>query len=237
MCRATTTCSEMPGGPDSWSRVWPLPPPTFFEEEVEKFAVCLRIAAAGDVLGARASLSLVRGDALREWCVVHGQNSGVFRNRHFRIAADRRDRVVPGSPPSHLIEATDARDHFQCRYCGLRVLPIGVLRAFEAVVGSLFFASAAKNASHGAALVFRATYDHVVPTSCGGQHALDNLVTACYPCNFGKAGYTLSQLGLDDPRARPLPPGNWDGLISLLPALRSVSRRSAQPEVPSCPPV
>lgn len=112
------------------------------------------------------------------------------------------------------------RDHFACRYCGLKLFPSELLRAFENVAGTDSFAATAKNASHGAALVFRTTYDHVDPLNCGGRHTLDNLVTACYSCNFGKAGYTLEQLGLDDPRLRPKVSNDWDGLMSLLPKLR-----------------
>jgi len=37
------------------------------------------------------------------------------------------------------------------------------------------------------------------PHSLGGRTELDNLVTSCYSCNFGKAEYTLKQLGIDDP--------------------------------------
>jgi 5-methylcytosine-specific restriction endonuclease McrA len=46
----------------------------------------------------------------------------------------------------------------------------------------------------------RATADHVIPRSQGGKTTVDNLVTACWPCQFGKAEFSPNQLGLEDPR-------------------------------------
>lgn len=55
-------------------------------------------------------------------------------------------------------------------------------------------------------LVLCATLDHVVPHSLGGRTIEENLVSSCWPCNYGKMNYTLEQIGLDDPRSRsPLP--------------------------------
>jgi hypothetical protein len=72
--------------------------------------------------------------------------------------------------------------------------------------------------THGAALVYRAVADHIVPHWSGGSTEEHNLVTACYPCNFGKAEFTLEQLQLDRPR-RAMTAG-WKGLECLGPALQ-----------------
>jgi 5-methylcytosine-specific restriction endonuclease McrA len=40
------------------------------------------------------------------------------------------------------------------------------------------------------------TLDHVMPRSRGGQHTWDNIVSACKPCNHGKAGRTPKEAGL-----------------------------------------
>lgn len=53
------------------------------------------------------------------------------------------------------------RDHFRCRYCGVNG------KAFELHV------------------------DHVVPLARGGESTLDNLATACAPCNLGKSDTLL----------------------------------------------
>jgi len=37
--------------------------------------------------------------------------------------------------------------------------------------------------------------DHIHPVSKGGGHDLENLTTACFPCNRSKAGKTLEEWG------------------------------------------
>lgn len=59
--------------------------------------------------------------------------------------------------------AVFARDGFTCRYCGQQ--------------------------SDAAPLVV----DHMLPVVAGGTNDLENLVTACEPCNQGKAAKTLEQ--------------------------------------------
>lgn len=75
------------------------------------------------------------------------------------------------------------------------------------------------NASkHGILFLARSEYDHVVPVSLGGIDSLDNLVTSCPGCNYGKDRWSLEELGLDDPRSRPLPATEWNGLTHLVAA-------------------
>lgn len=57
------------------------------------------------------------------------------------------------------------RDGFKCRYCGTSQEQGAVLHV-----------------------------DHVVAVANGGEDQLDNLVTACAPCNFGKAAKVLRPL-------------------------------------------
>lgn len=221
MCRKTQTCSELGDVPATWSKSAPLPPPRWFNDEFEKFNSAVQSAADGNIGRSLEFLRQIRGDDLRTWYVVHGQNSGVFRNRQLgrRNVATDPGRIP--APAVGVLRTVYRRDSYQCRYCGLHLFPKELFEAFEGLVGHASFAATAKNDSHGAALVFRATYDHVDPLCRGGCHDLENLVTACYSCNFGKGGFTLQQLGLDDPRERPIPPSDgWDGFISLIPKLR-----------------
>ncbi|MSQ94102.1 MAG: HNH endonuclease, partial [Gemmataceae bacterium] len=98
------------------------------------------------------------------------------------------------------------------------------LAAFSKVVGrDVFHATAKTNADrHGVVLTFRANADHVIPWSLGGRTDLQNLVAACWCCNYGKSNFTLVQLGLDDPQERPATNiDTWDGLTSLLSDLRA----------------
>jgi 5-methylcytosine-specific restriction endonuclease McrA len=222
MCKGTQVCSELGNLPHLWSREAPLPPPPWFKVELEKFTQAILAAAGGDLNRSLDLLRQVRGDDLRRWYLVHGQNTAAFRNRHFR-----RARVGPKIECRATVSETVKaelfmRDRYRCRYCGLGLVSLHVMKLFSEIVGKSSFSATEKNASHGAALVFRPTPDHVVPLNCGGRNTLDNLVTACYSCNFGKYHYTLEQLGLDDPRKRAVSPGDqWDGLVSLLSKLRT----------------
>ncbi len=47
--------------------------------------------------------------------------------------------------------------------------------------------------------------DHVVPRSRGGEHAWDNVVAACRPCNLRKGDRYLDEIGMRLHR-RPTPP-------------------------------
>ena len=62
------------------------------------------------------------------------------------------------------------------------------------------------------------TLDHVLPRSRGGTNDPANLVTACYMCHFGRAHFTLEEVGFADPRCREPVKSEWDGLTRLLTA-------------------
>jgi hypothetical protein len=95
-----------------------------------------------------------------------------------------------------------------------------VLRAFEKVVGISEFRTQGTNAQqHGVIHAFKIVADHVVPHRRGGRTDLDNLVTSCPGCNYGKEAFTIEQLGISDPRDRRPVFSDWDGLTSLLPGL------------------
>jgi len=107
------------------------------------------------------------------------------------------------------------RDGYTCRYCSIRVIDTKALLRFEKLVGSQNFKVKGKSNQirHGVALVFRATADHVTPISFGGRTNLENLVTSCWSCNYGKYDALLEQMRVDDPRDRPVEPlTDWNGL-------------------------
>ena len=72
---------------------------------------------------------------------------------------------------------------------------------------------------HAAVFVMEAQYDHIVPHSRGGRNELESLVLTCLPCNCGRAGFTLEEMGLYDPRTCNRVEcifSGWDGLKQLL---------------------
>lgn len=164
---------------------------------------------------------MIPSDAIREWGVEHGQISGNFRSKIIgKTSPEGTPARGPRTASAALRRTILERDGYTCRYCGLRVIPREVLTAFGAVVGSEHFGTGRANAArHGAALISWVEVDHVVPFQRGGPTTQGNLVTACWACHYGKSHYTVAELGIRDPRARPPAAGSWDGLTSLHPRL------------------
>lgn len=229
MCRGAKTCTFLGDHAECWSREAPLPSPAWFQEELAKFIKSAKLAAAGDVVEARRQLGLIRNSDLQNWYIEHGQMSGIFRARRLGRPKPEAQTLIldPIASPERFANQVFKRDGYRCRYCGIRLIPKGVLEAFSRVVGIDAFRATGTNLQrHGVVLAFRANADHVVPYKAGGRTDLQNLVSCCWCCNYGKGPFTLEQLGLDDPRSRAVKAiDDWDGLSSLQPALRLVASR------------
>lgn len=221
MCRGSSgNCSEF-GPVESWSRHAPLPPPGWVRNEILSFAEAARCAAGGDVMTARSILAALRSDEAREFFVEHAQIAAHTRRRVLQIprppvASTARKGTIARATRERVYE----RDRYHCRYCGLLTVPQSVIDALRSVVGDDVLPWGRTNASrHGIALLAHTECDHVHPATLGGSNQEENLVTACPSCNYGKDGWTLAELGLEDPRSRPPVQSAWDGLTSLLPRL------------------
>ncbi|MCX7177923.1 MAG: HNH endonuclease [Proteobacteria bacterium] len=223
MCkRPARFCTELGDDSAKWPRESLLAYPKWFDGQLDLFAEAVRRAAAGDLPVAVELMERVRNSELNAWYREHALNSGIIRRGHFgppppktSLPGTRRDPA-----PTRMVAESFKRDRYQCRYCGLRVVDKAVMKAFQGMVGIDRFPMPKPDAErHGVALVFMPSHDHVGPRSVGGLHSLENLVTACWSCQFGKWGYTLEELGVDDPRNRSPKETNWDGLVSLIPSL------------------
>ncbi|MBI1830238.1 MAG: HNH endonuclease [Planctomycetes bacterium] len=224
MCRGAKVCSVLGDRSENWSKYAPLPPPVWFDGQLDFFGDAVRNAATGDFEIARALVRTIRCAQLREWYVEHGQNSGVFRSRTIG------EMPLPTGPieldktrmSTAVAREVFLRDGYRCRYCGIRLVDERVTSAFEAVVGRDVFCATGTNAQrHGIVLAFRAIADHVLDWKRGGRTSAENLVSACWSCNYGKSNYTLDQIGLDDPRDRPpLSANGSDGLSQYINALK-----------------
>lgn len=224
MCRGQKSCTELTNNPKSWDKYSPLPPSNWFREQVDIFAEAVTIASQGNIEDSIRILETIRSNDLRDWYVEHGQMSGWFRNEQLGVKTPKPENVEldPLRSPDKHRKATFERDSYTCQYCGIKVIPKEIFAAYSKIVGLERFRPTGTNQErHGVVLAFRANADHVVPWVHAGQTNLSNLVTSCWSCNYGKSGYTLEEIALEDPRGRNLTNTNWAGLTEHLPALRS----------------
>ena len=223
MCRRAEWCSVLGRDPSKWSRRATLPPPEWFRTQALIFRDAVHSAADGDKADALRILDTIRSDEMRDWFDEHGQMSGRHRARGLGVARPPLScELDPVRLPLKCERVVFERDGYTCRYCGLPVVAKEVLIAFEHVVGVAAFSTRGTNAEqHGVIHAFKLVADHVVPHKLGGKTDIDNLVTACPACNYGKECYTLDQLGLEDPRDRDPKLGDWDGLTAFIPGLKT----------------
>ena len=117
--------------------------------------------------------------------------------------------------------AIHRRDSWTCRYCGARTIAPPVLRFLSELYPDEFPYHPNWRAGqvHPAYLLVSTSLDHVHPGGRGGSWLdEDNLVTACWPCNTGKADLRLEEVGwtlLSEADVR----SDWDGLTHATNAL------------------
>lgn len=224
MCRGKKYCTELNSNPKLWNKNSPLVPPEWFNDEIEIFINVVRIAAMGDIAKSIQLLDEIKSDELRDWYCEHGQMSGMFRNNVLNIETAKKNVTLDSlRNPDKYQEEVFQRDGYTCQYCGIRVIPKEVFTAYSKLVGADYFRATGTNSQrHGIVLAFRANADHVVPWTHGGRTIPENLVTCCWSCNYGKSGYTLEEIGINDPRENKLTNLNWQGLSEYVLALKKV---------------
>lgn len=193
-----------------------MPVPDDISATLEPLTVAIVQARAGEIDSARASLTSIDSRRLQEWFDLHAQYAG--RNRFRALGSLSRPvtkRVDSQVISMALTREVAVRDHYACRYCGQPLMPRNVFVKLRNQVGQEVFPLGRGNyGRHGARLIFGLTIDHVQPHSQGGQTDLGNLVSSCWPCNFGKGDYSVDEIGLDDPRGREPVETDWTGMTS-----------------------
>lgn len=113
------------------------------------------------------------------------------------------------------------RDGFACRYCGLEVVFVPVLRLLSARFPGALPHDPHWKMSQCHMVYWRhgASCDHIVPVARGGSSCEDNLVTSCYMCNSMKQNWLLEEL-----RWQAFSPAtsDWDGFVGIYPRLCEV---------------
>ena len=204
MCRGSAVCTELGSNPVSWARHSPLPPPSRFVRAHEVILSVLELIERGETDAAIVALQIPLADEVKSWYIEHGQMSGEHRFKGLGGIAEptyggARD---PVKSVGRFEEQVYLRDNYFCQYCSFPVFHPKVLKGIESALGRENFSVSANSNEerHGFIYTIRATADHVVPHNKGGRTELENLVTSCWSCNYGKSGYALAEINLDDPR-------------------------------------
>lgn len=108
--------------------------------------------------------------------------------------------------------AIHQRDGYNCRFCGMPVVRPEVRSRMAASYPDALRWGRKEAEQHAAFQAMWAQYDHVLPHALGGTNDIENIVLACAACNFGRGGYSLHDVGVADPRMRPIRRYDWDGL-------------------------
>lgn len=185
--------------------------------------------AADAVMIFRTAAEHVRdGDVVTAGVLLDSLNEQLLR-AHFNDAMsewDRRNKLA-ASPMASGIDKdlrnvgrmpNDAgarevfqRDGWRCRWCTTPVISLDALKRMAERCPEHFRHSQRNDDCHGLTLCSAASLDHVVPHAGGGDNEANNLVTACWPCQFGRGSDPIERLDLNDPRDRPPTVGDWDG--------------------------
>lgn len=133
-------------------------------------------------------------------------------------------------PSMSVIAKVYACDHYQCRYCGERLILTAVMRLVSRLYPEQFpyHPNWKADSTHPAFISRSATLDHIHPIAGGGDPiAPENLVTACWSCNRRKGDLDLHELGwaLVEPRDK-----EWKGLTELFRPLWETAGRPSLSE-------
>lgn len=123
-----------------------------------------------------------------------------------------KSRAQPRMPIAATRRALIERDGYHCRFCGIPVISESVRNRIKLRYPLALRWGRTVGEQHRAFQCMWLQYDHIVPHARGGDSSLENMVVTCAPCNFGRAGYTLAEVGLTDPLRTPVQPSDWDGL-------------------------
>jgi 5-methylcytosine-specific restriction endonuclease McrA len=131
------------------------------------------------------------------------------------IAFTPLERKTERWPAQSVIATAYARDRYQCRYCGERVILTPVLRLLSRLYPQQFpyHQNWKADSTHPAFILRSATIDHITPIAAGGDPVgIANLATACWTCNRRKGDLDLSELrwSLKSPAD-----DSWRGLSNL----------------------
>jgi len=200
---------------EKWNTNCLVPYPKEFDKQIDLVAEAVRIAHL-DPAKARAMVQSFDSEPMKRWFIDVALWSGAWRaeilGRHKKGAKSLGIRKIVSQKK---LDDLFAGDKWRCRYCGIRVA--GNRKHFKKFANAIgmpeLIAGRTDESRHGLYLMLMASYDHVKPVNQDGTNDAENLVTACWCCQFGKYKYSLDELGLTGPiNLKLVKSDSWVGL-------------------------
>jgi 5-methylcytosine-specific restriction endonuclease McrA len=225
MCRGRNFCTEIDSDPQNWDKRTTLRRPEWMDKQIELFFEAVELFFLNKIDKSKNLILSLRNEEITHWYVEHGQMSGMHRknilNRPEPVSLNMEGRDIVRSPKKYQKQVFE-RDGYKCRYCGAEVISQEFLKLFSEALNLPKFRRGNSNlTTHGIYHLTWPVADHVYPWVNGGGTNLSNLVTSCAPCNYGKAGYTIDQIGINDPFNFPIEKTNWDGFDQYVKILKN----------------
>ena len=152
----------------------------------------------------------------------------IHRIRPVAPAVAPYKKAASRMPSAVVAQAMYQRDGWRCRFCGCSIVVAGARTVLRAHLPEVIPWGETKGVYHGGLYALAGVPDHVVPHAHGGDSDLDNIVTACWPCNFGRGSLRLEEVGLSDPRSRSPVVDAWDGLNRLVALRASPAKKKSE---------
>jgi hypothetical protein len=192
--------------------------------EILKAASLLSDAVSAHLSGDRRAATKLFGAAdmpvIREWTesILGKHQPDILRVRPVADAPPilPKEQRVPVRMPSRQDQAAlIERFGRHCAFCGIPLIRKQVrIRAVKLYPEAVTWGRT-NSTQHAAFQAMWLQFDHVLPHARGGDNSIENCVITCAPCNFGRMSRTLAEVGLIDPRSRPVIRREWDGLERL----------------------
>ena len=173
---------------------------------------------AGRIEAARECMLKADIRSLGEWFHFEAQPTTKVLRRHGITRSDLpkppKGGKTPGDAKTRTKYAVFQRDSWRCRFCDTRVIDPRARSRFSMTFDE--FQWKPGNLNKHACLAVLASHDHVVPRQWGGSNEEQNLVTACWPCQFSRHEHRIEHCGIFDPRDRKPIQSDWDGLCRVM---------------------
>ncbi len=178
---------------------------------------------AGDHRDAARLIAEADIQAVRDWTdsIWAKEDPNIHRRRPEgkafpRVCKCKRD--LDNKPSNKQKQALVNRDGYHCLFYGIPLIRAEIRDAIRKHYRNELKWGRRKLSQHAGFQCLLMQFDHVLARSRGGRTDLDNLIITCGPCNYGRGDRTLEEVGLIDPRTRPITKiacdriATWDGL-------------------------